>query len=50
METHSSVLAWRIPWLEETGRQWCCKELDTTEQLTHKEKNQILNVCYTIPS
>ena len=35
MATHSSILAWRIPWMEElsglqsTGR----KELDTTERL-----------------
>ena len=26
MATHSSILAWRIPWTEELG-----KELDTTE-------------------
>ena len=39
MDTHSSVLAWRIPWTEEPGgllyRPWDCKELDMTEQLTH---------------
>ena len=29
--THSSVLAWRIPWTEEPGGPWGCKELDTTE-------------------
>ena len=31
--THSSVLAWRIPWTEEPGRlysPWRCKELDMT--------------------
>ena len=22
METHSSMIAWRIPWTEETGRLW----------------------------
>ena len=38
MTTHSSILAWRIPWTEEPGvlyrpRGW--KELDTTEQLIH---------------
>ena len=36
--THSSILAWRIPWLEEPGRgvyhSWGCKESDMTEQLT----------------
>ena len=37
MATHSSVLAWRIPWTEETGglySPWSCKESDMTEQLT----------------
>ena len=38
MVTHSSILAWRIPWTEEPGEYspWGCKELDTTEQLTHR--------------
>ena len=37
MATHSSILAWKIPWTERLvgdssrGR----KELDTTERLTH---------------
>ena len=32
MTTHSSILAWRIPW---TGHSpWGCKESDMTEQLT----------------
>ena len=38
MATHSSILAWRIPWTEEPGRlhsPWCHKESDTTEQLIH---------------
>ena len=30
LATHSSILAWRIPWREEIGRL-SCKELDTTE-------------------
>ena len=36
MATHSSILAWKIPWTEEPGRlhsPWGHKELDTTEQL-----------------
>ena len=36
MATHSSILAWEIPWTEEPGgllRPWARKELDTTEQL-----------------
>ena len=37
MATHSSILAWRIPWTEEPGAYspWTHKELDTREQLTH---------------
>ena len=33
MATHSSILAWKIPWTEEPGRlqSMSCKELDTTE-------------------
>ena len=33
MATHSSILAWKIPWAEEPGglySPWCLKELDTT--------------------
>ena len=35
MATHSSTLAWKIPWMEETGRLWSMghKGSDTTEQL-----------------
>ena len=38
--THSSTLAWKIPWIEEPGRLdlWGCKELDMTEQL-YKQAN-----------
>ena len=33
MATHSSILAWEIPWAEEPGglATWDHKELDTTE-------------------
>ena len=33
MATHSSFLAWKIPWTEEPGKQspWDCKESDKTE-------------------
>ena len=36
MTTHSSILAWRIPWNEEPGRlsPWGCKELDMTKLLS----------------
>ena len=35
MATHSSILAWRIPWTEEVGglQSTGCKESDTTERL-----------------
>ena len=35
MATHSSILAWKIPWTEEPGRlqSMSCKELDTIEWL-----------------
>ena len=37
MKTHSSTLAWKIPWMEEpgslVGSPWRCKESDTTERL-----------------
>ena len=39
MATHSSILAWEIPWIEEPGyNTWDLKELDMTEmtkQLQH---------------
>ena len=32
MATHSSILAWKIPWMEEPGyNPWGQKESDTTE-------------------
>ena len=36
MATHSSILAWRIPWTQEPGRlqSWDRKELDTIELLS----------------
>ena len=35
MATHSSILAWKLPWTEEPGRlqsKWGHKESDTTER------------------
>ena len=35
MAIHSTILAWRIPWAQETGGLlWGRKELDMIEQLT----------------
>ena len=35
--THSSILAWKIPWAEEPGwlQSMGCKESDTTERVNH---------------
>ena len=35
MATHSSILFWKIPWMEEPGSYspWGCKELVMTERL-----------------
>ena len=37
MATHSSILVWRILWTMDPGKlsPWDCKELETTEQLSH---------------
>ena len=37
MATHSSILAWEIPWTEEPGVQWSVghKKLDRTESQLH---------------
>ena len=50
MATHSSILAWRIPWTEEPGglySPWGCKKLDKTEQLSIqycKERKRVLEL------
>ena len=43
--THSSILAWRISWTEESGRlkEWGRKESVTTEQLNQTECFSNLN-------
>ena len=33
MATHSSTLAWKIPWMKEPYSPWGHKESETTEQL-----------------
>ena len=39
MATHSSILAWKIPWTEEPGglQSMGCKESDTIEGLPEKQ-------------
>ena len=38
MATHSSILAWKIPWTDKPGRLqlWGCKESDTAKWLTYR--------------
>ena len=38
MATHSSILAWEIPWIEDPGgwHPWGCKESDATEHTPHR--------------
>ena len=35
MATHSSTLAWEIPWAEKPDRPWGHKESDATEATWH---------------
>ena len=44
MATHSTILAWRIPWTEEPGglySPWGRKELDMTEQLSTAQSSTV---------
>ena len=34
MAAHASIGAWRIPWTEEPGGPWGCKESNVTEHLS----------------
>ena len=43
MAIHVRILAWRIPWMEEL---WGCKELDTTEWLTHVHTGSPLQLSW----
>ena len=47
MATHSSILAWKAPWIEKPGlSRWGHKESDTTERLTQSisGKNFVLSL------
>ena len=50
MATHSSILAWRIPWEEKPGRleSMCCKESDMTEQLSMQSVQSDGLICIYI--
>ena len=43
MATHSSILAWRIPWTVEPGGSWSMglQTVNMTEQLTHDINFQV---------
>ena len=45
LATHSSILAWRVPWTKEPEGLWGHKELDMTKQLTntHVEYRKIVS-------
>ena len=49
MATHSSILAWEIPWTEEPGglqSMGVTKKLDMTEQLNSKNSQRFM--CRTV--
>ena len=49
--THSSILAWRIPWTESHGYSpWGHRELDMTERLKNKKTTHYLDYCNFILS
>ena len=52
METHSSIVAWRIPWTEEPGelQSWGGKESDTTERLHFHFSWKTGRRCLSLPA
>ena len=52
MATHTSILAWRIPWTEEPGRRQStgCKESDTTEATEHSTLHTYFANSFKAPS
>ena len=52
METHSSILAWKIPWMEEPGgySPWDRKELDRTFTFIQMNMRQFLTSVYLYPA
>ena len=49
MATHSSILAWKIPWTEEPGKppivHGVTRELDTTERLSEICLSHLVKIC-----
>ena len=50
MATHSTILAWRILWIEEPGRLHSMgrKESDTTERLKHTHPLKLITTSWKI--
>ena len=48
MATHSSILAWKIPWTEEPGGLWFIVSESDTSGLAHMESASLL--CFAIIS
>ena len=46
MATHTSILAWRIPWSLVGYSSWGGKESDTTEWLTHTHTHTHTHILY----
>ena len=52
MSTHSSILAWRIPWTEEPAvySPWGHRESDTTERLSTFTPSLVAQTVKTLPA
>ena len=50
MATHSSILAWRIPWTEEAGglQSTRSQESDTTKWLNHHPHHHLIKLTYSV--
>ena len=49
MATHSSILAWRIPWTEEPGRLQVTNSQTRPKRLSMHVPD-IVKICFTFPS
>ena len=51
LATHSSIVAWKIPWMEGLAGydQWGCEELDMTERLALTQPTALITAILIIP-
>ena len=49
IRTHSSILAWRIPWTEARNSPWDLKELDMAELLSTLACTTVFGTVLTSP-